>query len=363
MQTTSKNKSIYSDYKVTGLKNSHQNSRLGIGYILQCTKGDDFGMVYGYHSHRRSGASHITWIYFFKKPQDLVYEKFTEITFMKSSSGFDKSESFQVSDILPLSCYKIINEGDEKLRGKARSRTDGRYRYDIEWNQMIMGEPYICLSSYSAINIYFPIIDTDCKSVVFHDCTVYRKGQDASILSCYIGMYDLRSYSNVPKFDYVSSRLEAIKDYVERFNIKRETLKFIAGQSGYYHCYPGRDDSFFMTNYWRSSSSDSYVNQLVDLREDKWYSNCCGRSDDDYDRIDSKETDLMRAEILRKYDKDAHYMYLLNEFWDDLKKKREQYRLYEECIKSFIEKGDEELFTQRYNENEYLKFIEQYNRK
>lgn len=43
----------YNKYKIEALKDSHYYSRLGIGYILQGNKGDNFGVIYGYRNHGR----------------------------------------------------------------------------------------------------------------------------------------------------------------------------------------------------------------------------------------------------------------------------------------------------------------------
>jgi len=351
----------YTDYKISRIKYS-QESRLGIGYILQCAKGETFGIIYGYRDHYRSYHREKTWLYFFRKPKSLYYDKHTEVSYVKSSSGYDKPETFQVNNVLPLSHYRIIDTGNKALRGKEIKRNDGIYHYDLEWNLMNEGIPYMDLWDYS-IHVYYPIIDVSCKTIIYHNYSVYTRNKRTNIVSCFIGMHDLSLYSTEPTFEYVSSKLDAIKEYIENFNLDSETQNFIAGHCGYFHCYPGRDDSFFMIDYWRSSSADSYMNQLVKLHEEKDYYNCCGRDEDDYDSIDLDETEKMREEVKKKYNKDAHYMFLLNEFFTELKKQRQQYLLYLEDIKSFVEKGDEELFQHNYNENDFQKAILQYNSK
>ncbi|MBR5102579.1 MAG: hypothetical protein IK092_05595, partial [Muribaculaceae bacterium] len=115
----------YNGFKISYLKDSKE-SRVGIGYVLQCRKGDSFGIVYGYRDHGRTNFSiSKTWIYYFKKPKNLQIDKYTEITFLKSSSGYDKDETFEVTDITPLIQYRIINTNDKETRGKEKIRTDG----------------------------------------------------------------------------------------------------------------------------------------------------------------------------------------------------------------------------------------------
>ena len=54
------------NYSVAHLKYSHSETRLGVGSVLQCNKGDTFGMVYGYREHNRRESRGKTWIYYFK---------------------------------------------------------------------------------------------------------------------------------------------------------------------------------------------------------------------------------------------------------------------------------------------------------
>lgn len=353
----------YSDYKISRIKYSEE-SRLGIGYILQCDKGENFGIIYGYRNHRYSYYQEKTWLYFFNKPKSLFYEKFTEISYIKSSSGYNNPESFQVSDVFPLSNYKIIETDNELIRGVDKRRDDGLYYYDIQWDLMSNGMPFMDLDGCS-IHVFYPIIDTKNNTIVFHDYSAYTRNKRANIVSCFIGMHDLFLYSTEPTFEYVSSKLETIKNYIEKFNLFADARKFVAGQSGYFQSRPGRDDHFNTTKYWRSSSNDSYTRSLVNLHEEHDYYVCCGKGigDEDYDTIDSEETKKMRLELKQKYNKDAHYMFLLNEFFTGLKEQRKQYLLYSKDIRSFVEKGDEELFQHHYDENEFQQVIQQYNNK
>ncbi len=354
----------YDDYVISHLKHSQTETRLGIGYVLQCNKGDSFGMIYGYHDHDRTAYREKTWIYCFKKAKSLVFPQFTEVSYMKSSSGYVNEESIEVSNVLPLGNYSIIDIEDIKTRGQEKERSDGRHYYDCEWDLMCKRKPYIKLSS-CAICVYYPVINNRDKTIHFHDYIVYTRDKRANIISCFIGMYELSQYQTEPKFDYVSSKLDEIKSYIEDFKLSSCLKTFIAGQSGYFQCYPGRDDSFFITTYRRTSCKDPYMKQLVDLREDESYYNCCGRGKDeeDYDNIDALETKMLREEVKKKYDRDAHYMYLLKEFFDNLHEQREKYLLFKEDIYSFIENADEELFKKQYGEKECFSLIEAYNKK
>ncbi len=359
-----KQSNIYNGFHVSHLRYSEYENRVGIGYVLQCRRGDSFGIVYGYRDHGRAKYREKTWIYYFKKSKNLQLEKFTEITYLKSPSGYDKDETFEVTDITPLSQYSIINSCDKEMHGKEKLRIDGIYHLDSEWSLMCQGVPYIKLSD-CAIYVYYPIIDKKNKSITFHDYNVYTRGKRVNIISCFIGMYDLRLYSTEPKFDYVSSKLDSIKKYIDNFKLTSSIRTFYAGQSGYFHCYPGRDDSFFITDYRRTKSKDSYLKQLVELREEERYYNCCGQGKDeeDYDRINKEETIALRKEVKQKYDKDAHYMFLINEFLTELKEKRKEYLLYAEDIKCFIEEDDEKLFQQEYEDNDYKELASQYNKR
>lgn len=353
----------FAKYKISVLRD--YNSRLGIGYILQCNKGDKFGVIYGYRNHDRLHYREKTWLYFFKKNSNSHIDRLTPVTFLQSSSGYEEEELYEVTNITRLHSYIVIDHNDSKPRGKERKREDGIYHYDNEWgriwNQMCSGSPYITL--YPGYSAYYPVINHKKKTIVFHNYTVITSNKKSSILPCLTGLYDLREYSKEPSFDYVSKKLDSLKNYMIGFNLSKELRKFCAGKSGYFQSRPGRDDHFNITEYWTTTSKDSYLKTLTDLHEEKDYYPCCGRGigDDDYDRIDDNETQKMRLEIKQKYDKNAHYMFLLNEFFSNLKEKRDKYLSYEKTLDSFIEEGDEYLFEKAFTNDDYLSIIQEYN--
>lgn len=357
-------KQKYCDYRISHLQYSQHETCLGIGYILQCNKGDSFGMVYGYHDHARTANREKTWIYYFKKAKSLAIARLSEVSYLKSSSGYERKESNEVSNITPLSCYTIIDSDNKETRGQERKRQDGMYHYDDEWNLMYQSKPYIELSG-CAISAYYPVVNNRDKTIIFHDYTVYTRNKKVNIISCFIGMYDLSLYSTEPTFEYVSSKLEEIKKYITNFNLSASIKTFFAGQSGVFKCYPGRDDSFFITDYWRTYSSDSYMKQLINLHKDEtYYYNCCGQGKDeeDYDRINIEATKTLRAEVKKKYNRNAHYMFLIKEFFDKLRERRKMYLLYKKEISSFIEQGDEDVFNNTYDETACLNLVESYNK-
>ena len=351
------------NYSVAHLKYSHSETRLGVGSILQCNKGDTFGMVYGYREHNRRESRGKTWIYYFKKSKNLSYDKHLAVSFLKSSSGYNESESYEVSDITPLEKYRIYSFKENTNKKKSKKRSDGIYHNDDEWNVMCEGKPYIELDNCS-IRAYYPVIDKTKKTIVYHDYWAFSRGERTNnILTCFIGMYDLKQYSTEPTFEFVSSKLDEIKQYIENFNLNSNIRLFIAGQSGRFVNYPGRDDSFFITDYRRTNTKDSYMKQLVELYEKTDYWNCNGRDGDDYDRIDEEETLLLRKEVKQKYDKNCHYMFLLNEFLDNMKEQRELYLLFADDIHNLIEVDDYSLFQSQYDEKEYIDLVERYNKK
>lgn len=351
-------------YNISGIKYSQSQyySRLGIGYILQCNKGDNFGVIYGYRNHGRSHYREKTWLYFFKKRINSHIEKLTPVTFLQSSSGWKEDELYEVTDIVQLNSYIIINNNDTKTRGKERKREDGIYRYDKEWDLMCSGTPYISL--FHGFSANYPVVDPKSRTIVFHDYTVFSDDCKYSILSCIIGLYNLREYSQEPQFDYVNKKLDYIKEYISKFKLSKELRKFCAGESGYFQSRPGRDDHFNFTKYWTTTSEDSYMKTLTNLHEEKDYYTCCGRGvgDNDYDRVDENETRKMRLEIKQKYDKNAHYIFLIDEFFSNLKEKRNEYLSYEKALYSFIEEGDEYLFESEFA-SDYLSIIQEYNSK
>lgn len=59
--------------------------------------------------------------YISSKTKSLFLDQFTEVSYIKSSSGFNKSEEFQVTNILPLTHYKIIDSSNKSLLGKEKN--------------------------------------------------------------------------------------------------------------------------------------------------------------------------------------------------------------------------------------------------
>lgn len=350
-----KNERRYLDYYVAHI-NYSPDSRLRLGTIIQCNKGDSFGIIYAYLYYRGRKSR----IFYFKKKKNVSFDKHLAVSFLLISSTYDKPESYEVIEVTPLEKYGIYDFGEQKNHNE-KKRSDGIYHYDEEWDVMCEGKPYIELSDCS-IHAYYPLIDKKEQTIIYHDYSVYSRGKRTNdILSCFIGMYDLKQYSTEPTFEFVSSKFEEIKLYIENFKLSRNLHFFVAGQSGEFVNYPGRDDSFFITKYRRTSTKDSYLKQLVELYERTDYYNCNGRNDDDYDIIDKEETHLLRNEVKQKYDKNAHYMFLINEFITSIKQQREQYLLFADDIQNLIEVDDYPLFDKKYDKNAYWELILNYN--
>ncbi len=281
---------------------------LGIGYIVQCKEGEEFGIVC-----YREDRTNKTWIYYFKKKVTLFYAAKTIVSFIKDS--YEDKEPFEIMHICPLDNFKLLSIDERGQKISLRKRKDSYCHCDLEWDQIVHGMPYI-IRDGNWISANYPQIDYINKSICYRRTYSldFYNGRPESLLSCYAEHRELFLIKPSMSFEYVCGKLERIKEYILNFNIEDNLQLFIAGSEGYFQCRPGRDDSFFIIKYWYSYSKDPYLIQLTNLHEEKDYYNCQGRDEDDYCIINQEETNKIRNEVMEKYNKDTHYLFLINDF-------------------------------------------------
>ena len=354
------NKNKFKDYIVNKKWSSR---RLGVGYIIQCNEGDDYGLIYGYEDHNRKQYNCLTWIYYFNKPLNLCYNQYHPVTYLKSYDIIDPlKELYEVEHVTPLNEYKLIDFENEAPKPRKQIGIEGGYIYLDIWEQMCHGNLFIDYSDISS-SIYFPVINENDKTITYYDYHAYNSADKPScILTCFVGLNKYREYSKCIKYGNLFSNIEKIKEYIDTFNIDENLNLFISGEKGHFHSYPGRDDSFFYTKYWKSTSKDAYLNQLVNFHEEEDYYNCCGRSEEDYDRIDQEETTKLRNAVRSAYNKDNHFLFLLKNYFSELEFKKEQYNLYAKEMNNYIREKDKTIFEATYDKNSFRKFVDSFNR-
>ena len=309
-------KKNFSDYNFIPSKQGF----LGIGYIVQCREGEEFGVVC--YSEDQSDK---TWLYYFKKKVTLFYAAKTIVSFIKDS--YEDKEPFEIIHICPLDNYKLLSIDERGQKISLKKRKDSSCHCDLEWDQIVHGMPYI-IRDGMWISANYPQIDDTNKSICYrrHSSLDFYNGRPESLLSCYAEHRELGLEKPSMSFKYVNDKLEKIKEYILNFNIEDNLQLFIAGTEGYFKCYPGRDDSFFIIKYWYSYSKDPYLTQLTNLHEEMDYYNCLGRDEEDYNIINQEETNRVRNEVREKYNKDNHYLFLINDFLSKLPSRIEEYQ-------------------------------------
>ena len=60
--------------------------------------------------------------------------------------------------------------------------------------------------------------------------------------------------------------------------------------------------------------------------EEMDYYNCLGRDEEDYNIINQEETNRVRNEVREKYNKDNHYLFLINDFLSKLPSRIKEYQ-------------------------------------
>lgn len=361
--------SNYLDYTKKRFWHDNNVRRLSVGYIVKCDEGDDYGVIYGYKQHfEYSDSSMRTWMYFFSKEKDFSLGKYTIVSFLKSPHEYNKREENKATDIKVLSSYRIIDTSDEKIRGENKCRELNWTCYDIEWDLVEKGESFIVLQEKRWAVLMYPIIDNENKAIEYH--SLYGTIEDGdyltSLLSCFVGSVIFKDFNPFPNKEYIVQKIAAIKQYVDHFNLEKNLLKFYVGESGRYFTRPGKDeDDACITNYLRTTCKDIYLIDIAQLYVTERWESYSGfwYWDGNYDRIDEEKTKIKRDEIKVTYNKDAHFLYLIDAF---LRQVHEKQNCSIQCcnkLNLFLEDDDHQLFEKDYNQNNYKILVSNYNYK
>lgn len=335
-----------------------------IGYIVQCRKDDDFGIIYGvqYNNGTQLEYDKLADLFYFKKKKQVSYKPYTIVSYLQEN--YKQAINNEVSDVIAIDDFQIININD---RNKRRFRKKGYFCTDKEWKLIQYAIPFINKTIPSGVyTIWHPQICEDTNKVEYHVTSYYNLFNDAnkpisSILSCYFILKEYGMYEQTLPMDFLANEISKIHKYVKKFDIHEEAKKFISGHSGYFKCCPGRDDMFIMKDYKTTSSKDDFIRGLVNLGVKTDYYSCVGRGpgDDDYDNIDESETKKLRNEVCKIYDKDKHYTFLLKTFIEKQINNAERYKLAKKRLYSFINK---DLFDKDFTEENYRNIIKNFHK-
>ena len=188
---------------------------LGIGYIVQCREGDEFGIIYYRKDRFCYGDDPVvkSWLYYFKKDVTLFYAAKTIVSSVKNS--YEDKKPFEITHICPLDNYKIINIDERGQKISLKKRKDNSCHCDLEWEQIVHGTPYI-IRDGKWIYANYPQIDNTNKSICYYQTSsldIYN-GRPESLLSCYAEQREHFIEKPSKTFEYVNSELERIKEYI-----------------------------------------------------------------------------------------------------------------------------------------------------
>ena len=324
---------------------------IGIGYIVRCQSNDSIGIIYGArNSEYRTQLTDdsIVKMFFFKKDNQTEYPPYTIISYLQErETCCYPDRTIEVTNVIPLDNFIIY---DKSADSNDQIREDGCYHCDLEWKLMSEAKPYAELS-HTELCINLPYIHPKEKNVEYYNYTVYdcpntSNSHLGSICSIFYTIKFFSFHKNVFSIAHIAEKLDDIKKYVNDFNVIEESKKFIAGESGIFQSRPGRDDHFNITTYKRTSSTDSYIKGLVKLEESLEYYSLNGRGidDEDYDNIDEEKTTILRSEVKKAYNKNAHYFHLVDEFISYIKLKQQAYERANKLRNKFIDSQDKHLF-------------------
>lgn len=338
------------------------SQKLCIGFIIECNKGSDYGILYQYNDEKNHSECNGSAIYFFRKNTDFVISAKTCVTFVKNLSNSWK-RNFEVSNVHLLDEYDIyiIQSDDEKKSYYQTSSTKTMEEL------MTAGKKFIVIvkdgSDYTG-RIYFPTIDEELKLINFYFFTVCFQEEPNTVFESYIYNLVNSEYISYSNINFIVEGLNRISNYVQSLDIQNILLAFSVHDAGRFQCRPGRDDHYIYTKYAQCALKDKYLQQLTKLKNEvTGYYNCLGRDEDDFDQINNEDTENLRNEIAQKYNAGEHLIYLLSEFICETETTHKYTQLASKCLTSFIKDGDEILFANKVGSlSKWIDIISTYNK-
>lgn len=349
------------NYKLEGYKKIYNSPerKLRVGYIVECNKGNNYGIIYSFDSHYRYG------LFWFNKTEDEEFEEKTIISFIVDYSAIEKN-NYQVSNITALSQYQIFNI-IEKSEKETYYKTNTTSTMDkmIESAQMF-------LSIYTNDDcIYgqlcYPIIDHTNKSIQYFFIYCSVSDYPKNLMDYYLYIQANKGHFNNSNFDDSRERLMGIIDYVNNLTLDYIVNQFVVEDVGIFQCNPGKDDKFFFEKDTRCMVNDKYLFQLTELKSEIVnYYNCLGQGEEEkeFRIINEKETKILREEIRKRYDQGKHLFFLINDYIEKSKKITDNVkRVYETIHFLFKEEKDKYIFMlEDMTQEQWMKYIEKYNR-
>lgn len=293
-----------------------RSEKIRIGVICECKANEIFGWMYSYlcYAYDYGRRIHSSKMFFtFKKKVDFTLQEGTLVAFI--SLNDTKGYAVNIIELKELPFYYSESSDDVKINLSIINKTPFwkihyRWRFD-----------YCCM--------YFPYKSNKSKDTKMVYKVLHGKDEEIFML-----LYHLHT-SNFKKLtsEEIYSKVQSIYCYVRSFSLEEVLNSYKCGESGYFQCRPGRDDSFIITYFKSIDTDDNYIRSIIPLvKEEESYA-CVGRSDDDYCILNEDDIEIGRSIARKSYTKEKHLAYLLNAFFEEYYNSKYKYENILESIR------------------------------
>lgn len=301
------------------------SERIKIGIICECDGGSEFGWLYsfyGYSTILGEKPYSAKLFYSFKKSANHSLKKGTIVAFISLNDILGYAVNVMEIKELPF-LYAESNEDEIQYRKK---NVLPYWEIHYQWRF-----DYCCL--------FFPYKKNKSQPAELQYKILY--GKELEIFKL---LYALNESSFKPlSLNAITNHIQEIKDYISGFSLENILETYICGESGYFQCRPGRDDSYNTTVYKTIESNDEYIKSIIPLGKESDSTACVGRGidDEDYDKINVAETETGKQIARAEYTKEKHIAFLVNAFFEKYYSEKLK---YEDLISDLKELGLSDRF-------------------
>ena len=328
----------YANYKPKDIHITIQKHSIEFGLLVRCNMEETFGIVIGANTHK---------CYYFKKRSNCIIPKYDIVSFTIDEKDINKAKN-----VLSLSKYEVVEGG-----GDFFIDNDNHFIYKREWNYMQKMIPFL-----RDRKIYFPILEK--KQILYYTCELNNDSLDIYNNYCI-----LRAFNYLPKDIHqidICSEIKRLKKYIRQFDAKKVIESYVIEKKKYLQVRPGRDDHNISVTKRTIDTWDPYMLSLLKVGEDVWY--YCSNGDDDYhySYIDYKEMQEKKSNAYKKYSKDEHLAFFIEDMMNvfvELRLQRERAYAKKISLFNFYHDSDYNSFQrstlEHYASNENYKEIVQ----
>ncbi len=286
------------------------SDRIRIGVICGCKDNEDFGWLYSYFcfAYDYGRKIHSTQMFFtFKKEKNRVIDDGTLVAFISLNDSL--GHAVNIIDLKELPFFYADSSDNDNIKQSIKDKHpywEIHYRWRFDY--CCINFPYK-RNKYEEANIVYKVLH----------------GKDNEIFKL---LYALKlSEFKYLTLEEISDNLLSIDNYVNSFSLEDVLKTYECGESGYFQCRPGRDDSFNITHFKTIRTEDVYIRSIIPLCEEKDSYACVGRGvdDDDYYIINKDETEEGCRLARITYTKNKHKAYLIKNFFEEYLTSKAEY--------------------------------------